>query len=49
MNKFKNVRDMLLLAHNDSTISNEEFVLLYDCFQSKKTQISVMSLMISST
>ena len=43
MNKFKNVRDLLLLTHNTNTISDEEFVLLYDCFQSKNPDFSYES------
>ncbi len=43
MNKFKKVRDLLLQAHDDSTISDEEFVLLYDCFQSKNPDFSYES------
>lgn len=43
MNKFKNIRDLLLLSHNENTISDEEFVLLYDCFQSKNPDFSYES------
>lgn len=43
MNKFKNVRDLLLLSHNENTIADEEFVLLYDCFQSKNPDFSYES------
>jgi len=43
MRKFKNIRDLLLLSHNENTISDEEFVLLYDCFQSKNPDFSYES------
>ena len=32
---FKNVRNVLLLNHNDAFIDDDEFVLLYDLFVSK--------------
>jgi len=40
MNKFKNIRDWLLLSHSENPISDEEFVLLNDCFQSKNPDFS---------
>ena len=32
---FKNVRNVLLINHNDGFIDDDEFVLLYDLFVSK--------------
>ena len=32
---FKNVRNLLLINHNDGFIDDDEFVLLYDLFVSK--------------
>ena len=32
---FKNVRNLLLLKHNDGFIDDDEFVVLYDLFASK--------------
>ena len=32
---FKNVRNLLLINHNDGFIDDDEFVLLYDLFASK--------------
>ena len=36
----KYVRGLLLLSHSENTISDEEFILLYDCFQSKNPDFS---------
>ena len=38
---FKNVRNLLLINHNDGFIDDDEFVLLYDLFVSKKPRLSV--------
>ena len=35
MNSFKNVRELLLLSYVDNVVSDREFVLLYDAYQSK--------------
>lgn len=35
MNSFKNVRELLLLSYVNNVISDREFVLLYDAYQSK--------------
>ena len=35
MNSFKNVRELLLLSDVNNVISDREFVLLYDAYQSK--------------
>ena len=32
---FKNVRNLLLINHNDGFIDDDEFVVLYDLFASK--------------
>ena len=38
---FKNVRNLLLINHNDGFIDDDEFVLLYNLFASKKPRLSV--------
>ena len=43
MNKFKTCREILLLSYVDNTISEEEFVLLYDCYRSKNPDIGYQS------
>ena len=35
MNSFKNVRELLLLSYVNNVVSDGEFVLLYDAYQSK--------------
>ena len=35
MNSFKNVRELLLLSYINNVVSDGEFVLLYDAYQSK--------------
>ena len=35
MNSFKNVRELLLLSYVNNVVSDREFVLLYDAYQSK--------------
>ena len=35
MSSFKNLRELLLLAYDDNSISDEEFVVLYNSYQSK--------------
>lgn len=35
MNKFKSLRELILLSYVNNTISDDEFVLLYDAYQSK--------------
>ena len=35
MNSFKNVRELLLLSYVNNAVSDREFVLLYDAYQSK--------------
>ena len=36
---FKNVRNLLLINHNDGFINDDEFVLLYDLFVSKNLDL----------
>ena len=43
MNTFKNVRELLLLTHNNNAISDEGFALLYECFQSKNPDFCYVS------
>ena len=35
---FKNVRNVLLISHNDGFIDDDEFVFLYDLFVSKNLE-----------
>lgn len=35
MSSFKNLRELLLLAYDDNSISDEEFIVLYNSYQSK--------------
>ena len=35
MNSFNNVRELLLLSYVNNVVSDREFVLLYDAYQSK--------------
>ena len=35
MNSFKNVRELLLLSPANNVVSDREFVILYDAYQSK--------------
>ena len=35
---FKNVRNLLVINHNDGFIDDDGFVVLYDLFASKKTR-----------
>ena len=39
----REIRDMLLLAHNDNLISEEEFLLLYDFNKSRKFKLPYWS------
>ena len=43
MNKFKTCREILLLSYADNNISDEEFVLLYDCYRSKNPDFGYQS------
>ena len=36
---FKNVRNLLLINHNDGFIDDDEFVVLYDLFASKNLDV----------
>lgn len=40
MSTFKEIRDLLLYSYSDDIISDEEFVTLYDCYQSKNPDFS---------
>ena len=39
MNSFKNVRELLLLSYVNNVVSETEFVLLYDAYQSKNPDL----------
>ena len=44
MNSFKNVRELLLLSYVNNVISDREFVLLYDAYQSKNPDFNYQHL-----
>ena len=43
MNRFKNIRELLLFCYMDNTISDNEFVLLYDSYKSKNPNFNYQS------